>query len=239
MLVEIAVACHLFQRRLVWMLSSILQQVGDKPDIVVSISYVPNNGIPTTEDCIRFFREKGLNIIDVVMEPGQESIRVLARNIRAKETQADWMIWADADMVYHKEFFADLKNKVSQEPVLSCTQVMGADRHSLNIPFCVNYFNEDKREYPCIIDNVAELVSTWPDWRFGGKHIAAGYFQLANVQAIKNKGSVYSNRCGGDDILNRHCKSDRQFRIHMGGRVPIDLLAQYHLNHSRQPNVQQ
>ena len=121
------------------------------------------------------------------MEPGQESIRVLARNIRAKETQADWMIWADADMVYHKEFFADLKNKVSQEPVLSCTQVMGADRHSLNIPFCVNYFNEDKREYPCIIDNVAELVSTWPDWRFGGKHIAAGYFQLANVQAIKNK----------------------------------------------------
>ena len=138
MLVEIAVACHLFQRRLVWMLSSILQQVGDKPDIVVSISYVPNNGIPTTEDCIRFFREKGLNIIDVVMEPGQESIRVLARNIRAKETQADWMIWADADMVYHKEFFADLKNKVSQEPVLSCTQVMGADRHSLNIPFCRN-----------------------------------------------------------------------------------------------------
>ena len=235
MLIEINIHIYLYQHRMCWMLSSILQQIGDKPNIVVSISYLPNNGNPTTESCIKFFREKGLNIIDIPLEANQAENRAIARNIRAKETQADWIIFADGDMVYEKGFFADLKTKLLQEPFVSCDKVIGADRHSLNIEYCTNYFNEDKREYPCVIENVANLVSVWPIWRIGGKDIAAGYFQLANVKAVKDKGGKYSWK----SVDHGRCtKSDRMFRIHMGGRVPIDLLKQYHLNHDRSNGIQ-
>ena len=235
MLIEINFHCFKYEHRMCWMLSSILQQIGDKPDIVVSISYLPNTGNPPTEECIKFFREKGLNIIDVPVQPGQEGNRAIARNTRAKETKADWIIFADGDMVYHKEFFADLQTKLQKDPHMSCDKVIGADRHSLNIEFCTKYFNEDTRQYPCVIEDVAELVCKWPLFRLSGKHIAPGYFQLANVQAIKNKGGIYSNRCVD---RGRNCKTDRLFRFHMGGVLPIHLHPMFHLNHDRTDGIQ-
>ena len=111
------------------------------------------------------------------------------------------------------------------------TKVMGADRHSLDIPFCIKYFEEDKRKYPVVIPNVASITAEWPKKSISGRRVAAGYFQLANVKCIMKKGEgKYTDREGD---LWRGTKSDRAFRCRMGGRRPIRVKNQYHLNHDR------
>jgi len=227
---EICIHCFNYQKRLCWMLSSILQQTGEKPDILISISYLPNSGNPTTESVIKLFREKGLNILEIPLEKGQESNRAIPRNIRAKATEADWILFADSDLVYESTFFEDIRKQLESDKFKNETKVIGADRYSLQIPFCIKYFEEDKREYPCVVENVADITKDWPvRWKHGSG-IAAGYFQLANVTAIKNKGGVYSGR--KSDVW-RATRSDRQFRCHMGGRVPMDVKKIFHLNHDR------
>jgi len=236
MKLEICIHCHSYQHRLCWMLSSILQQKGDLPEILVSVSYTPENGNPTTREVTDLFREKGLNILDIELTKKEAPNRAIPRNIRAGATEADWILFADGDMVYDPMFFDDLKKKLESDEFKDETKVLGADRHSLNIPFCIKYFEEEVREYPCVIEDVATIPAEWPTWRVGGKNIAAGYFQLARVEAIKEKGGIYSGR---KRDLWRRTKSDRQFRVHMGGRKPINVLKQYHLNHDRGgPDIQ-
>jgi glycosyltransferase involved in cell wall biosynthesis len=213
------------------MLSSILQQTGNVPELVTSISYLPEHGNPTTETCISLFKREGLKIVDLPVNQGEESNRAIARNLRAKNSKADWILFADADMVYSQNFFEELQKQLETDQWKNEKRVIGADRHSLDIQHCVDYFNRDSRVYPCVIPNVASEVSKWPVWYIKGKHIAAGYFQLASLQAIKEKGGIYSK-------INidkwRLCRTDRVFRSHMGGRVGIDLPPQYHLNHDRE-----
>jgi hypothetical protein len=227
--IEICIHCFNYQHRLCWMLSSLVQQVGDVPDIIVNISYCENNGNPTTQEVVDFFKEKGLNIKETLLTEEQMSNRSIARNLQVKETEAHWMLFADSDMVYDPLFFDDLqkqlKGKLAQE-----RRVMGADRVSLNIPFCIKYFEEDDTVYPCEVENVAEISSKWPVKWIMGKRIAAGNFQLANVEAIRRKGGKYSRR---QNDHWRGTRSDRGFRCRMGGRVAIDTKPQYHLNHDR------
>lgn len=234
--IEINIHCYNYQRRLTWMLSSILQQNGNMPNITISISYTPNNGDPTTEEVIKFFRDKGLSIVEIVLTPEQVSNRAIARTLRAKETHADWILYADGDLVYDPNFFADLKEKLDSEKYKDGDKVFGADRYSLNDKFCIEYFEKDDRKYPCEIENVVDIAKAWPVKWVSGKGTCAGYFQLARVSAIREKNVSYSNRPRDHW---RQTKGDREFRINMGGRVPIEVLPIYHLNHDRGgPDIQ-
>jgi len=236
MKIEVVIHCYNYQRRLNWMLCSILQQKGDLPNIEVSVSYLPNNGNPTTEKVLDFFEEKGLKIIRVPLEKGQESNRAIPRSIRTEKTDADWLLFADCDLVYDPLFFDDLKKKLEDDKYKNVEIVMGADRHSLDIPFCIKYFEEDNREYPCIIDNISKITEEWPKMKSGGGGIAAGYFQLASVKVIRQKNIIYSGTKGD---FWRRTKSDREFRCRMGGRMAIPVLGIYHLNHDRGgPDIQ-
>ena len=105
MIIEVAIHNYNYERRMNWMLSSILQQSGNIPEIITSISYLPNHGNPTTESCIDYFNNQGLKIIKVPVNQGEESNRAIARNLRAKNSKADWILYADADMVYSINFF--------------------------------------------------------------------------------------------------------------------------------------
>ena len=245
MKLEICIHCHSYQHRLCWMLSSILQQKGDIPEILVSISYTPENGNPKTKEVIALFREKGLDILEIELEPKDAPNRSIPRDMRAGATEANWILYADCDMVYSPMFFDDIKKKLESDEFKDETMVLGADRHSLDIPFCKKYFEEDKREYPSEIENVAEIPVDWPKKWVRGKGCAAGYFQLARVEAIKEAGDVQEDGtkigryCHRLRDVWRRTRSDRQFRVHMGGRRPIEVLPQYHLNHDRGgPDIQ-
>jgi hypothetical protein len=229
--IEVAIHCYHYQHRLCWMLSSILSQVGDDlPNITISISYAPNNGNPTTEKVCEFFREQGLNIKETVVTEKQASNRAIARNLQIKDSTADWIIFADSDMVYDTGFFNELHGKLKTNLKYE-TLCMGADRVSLNIDFCIKYFEEDQTEYPRYVEDAAEIAKDFPVKWVTGRRVAPGYFQLANVDSIRTKGGVYSYR---ERDHWRGTRSDRYFRMIMGGRRPIIMESQqFHLNHDR------
>jgi len=233
--IDVCIHCYNYQRRLCWMLSSILQQKGDIPDITVRISHAFLNGNPNTEKVCDFFRQRGLKIIETVLDEKQSSNRAIARNIQIKETNSDWVLFADSDMVYDQYFFSDLQSKLNSKYKYE-TKCIGADRYSLDIPFCIQYFEKDHRAYPCVIENVSDITRQWPVKSAFGKMTAAGYFQVANVDAIRARSGFYSSK---ENDLWRGTKSDIRFRVMMGGRVPIETTGQWHLNHDRQgPELQ-
>ncbi len=228
--IEVCIHCYNYQHRLCWMLSSLLQQKGDVPNLIINISHTANNGNPTTEAVCDLFRKRGLNIVNTVVADNEVSNRAIARNRQVAQTTADWILFVDSDLVYDPYFFEDLQNQLKTN-LRHEEKVMGADRHSLDIPFCIKYFEKDKRKYPCVIKNVANIPAKWPKMWISGKNIAAGYFQLASVEVIREKAQ-------GKYVVRprdfwRGTRGDRMFRCRMGGRIGIDVKQQYHLNHDR------
>jgi hypothetical protein len=228
--IEICIHCFRYQRRLTWMLNSILQQKGEVPNIIVNVSHTDNDGTPTTEQVCDFFREKGLNIVETKVTQEEVSNRALARNRQATATTADWILFADSDVVYAELFFDDLQKRL--KTIYKDIQlVMGADRHSLDDKFCIQYFESDTRQYPCIVENVAKVASEFKVKWVTGRGTAPGNFQLVSGKVMKEKcGGKVTDRPGD---LWRHTKGDRALRIRCGGRVAILTKEQYHLNHDR------
>lgn len=236
--VEICVSCSNFQKRLCWMMSSVLQQQGDIPDITFSVAYPKNNGNPNTESVCSFFRSKGLNVKEFVYEDEIAiQFRGIVRNKQLNETDADWILFSDSDMTYDPLFFQDIKRQILTN-IKDETRCVSSRRISLDKDFSKNFFNkEDKNIYPCLIENPADIVSKWPIFKITNS-CGAGYFQLANVENIrKNHGGIYVNprRCADKPEFEEFHKtrSDRQFRSMLGGYVTIKTLPQYHLNHER------
>ena len=231
MKLEICVNCWNYQHRLNWMMCSILQQEGDIPEICFNLSYAPDNGDPITEEICKFFREQGLNIKETIVKDKKEvSCRGKIRQRQMDESDADWILFADCDMAYDSNFFAELKKRLGSD-LKDIDKVITVDRVSLDIPFCTKFFKEDDNKYPCIIENVSEVVKKWPVWRVGGRRVGPGNFQLANMKIIRDKSVKYTHCCR--DIW-RSTRSDRHFRVNMGGIYPVNGLPhQYHLNHDR------
>jgi len=234
--IEICVTCNYFQRRLDWMLSSILQQQGEVPRIIFNVAYPKNNGNPTTEDVCSFFKDKGLNIKETVY-PDEQSIhlRGVVRNKQLAETDAEYVLFSDSDMVYDPLFFEDLQNQLLHTELKNETRCISSKRISLDKQYSKDYFNKvDDQTYPCVVDNVAELVSHWPIFKVS-RSCGAGYFQLANVDNIrKNYNGIYVDpQKTRDERKYQRARSDRQFRHMIGGFVTITTKPQYHLNHER------
>jgi len=227
--IELCIHCFRYQRRLSWMLSSILQQKGDLPNLIINISYGNNDGTPTTEEVCTFFEKEGLKIKRTHLLDKDTGNRAIGRNIQTKETQADYLLFLDADMIFDIDFFEDLQLQLRGD-LKDIKLVMGADRISLKENHCIPIFANDTEPYPRIIKDVANVVSTWPVKWVTGKMVCPGNFQLASVQAIKEKGGVYTHRAKDYWRLTR---ADRFFRCLMGGRVPINVKKQWHLNHDR------
>lgn len=226
---EICIHTYRYQKRLCWMLSSILQQKGETPNIIVNVSYTANDGNPTTFEVCDFFKKQGLNIKETPIEADAIHNRSLARVKQMNETDSDWILFADSDMVYEHFFFDDLRKQLEGD-LANETKCIGGDRVSLDIKFCTDYFNQDEKKYPMVIDNVVEIVDKWPIYYVRGKDVAPGYFQLANVKSIRERNIQYG--CARKDGLRRY-RADRYFRVNMGGICPIKVKKQYHLNHDR------
>lgn len=235
--IEIAVTCTWFQHRLCWMMSSILQQIGDVPDITFSIAYPKNNGSPTTESVCDFFESEGLKIRRIPYD-GMEVIqyRGLVRNEQIKQADCDWILFADTDMAYSPLFFDNLEKKLSST-LKNEKLLISASRISLSKEYCKKFFNtEDTNKYPCVIEKAGEL-NKWPIFRIS-RSCGAGYFQLVNRRhIIENLDGLYVNpsRCKDRswDGKGQKAVSDSQFRRRMGGIKKIITLPQYHLNHER------
>ena len=227
MQIEICVQSYFYQIRFCWMLSSIVQQKDHNLDIVVTCSYLKDgsDGQPNNIQIIDFFQNKGLNIIGYEYPQNKMLDRTYLRNDRAKNTKADWILFADCDMIYDPLFFTDLEKKLMSDEYKNITKVFGADRVSLDIDLCEKFLLDYQFIDPFFITQPAEQIKDFPYFNKGGRSRAAGYFQLVNGDAIRNLGK-YS-------VKNNGFRGDGSIRYLSGGVVGLDLKPQYHLNHHR------
>jgi len=123
--IQVAIATWGFNKRLCWMLSSIVQQKShnDKPvpEVSVNLAYIRHQGV---EELMPVFQSEGISIAKVVYEGYDKGFayRGLVRNQQLKAIgDADWVMFADSDMVYPQDFFLDLLNplKINTKIVLS------------------------------------------------------------------------------------------------------------------------
>jgi hypothetical protein len=225
------------------MLSSIAQQK-DAPELITNIAYAPGNGKPTTEAVCDLFSKK-MRVKQTVCSMEDIKFRGLIRNRQLAETDADWMLFADSDMVYDPLFFYDLGLRLAGD-LRNEEKCISASRISLDKDACNQAVRAMNLMYPIEVENAAEAAAGIPVNRGQGRgvgrdgvtrNVGAGYFQLANVNVLRAKfDGLYWDPKGRRDPSWGY-RSDRQFRRRVGGTCPIITKPQYHLNHERDSDV--
>lgn len=233
MKITVAIQSFLFERRLCWLLSSVLQQQGDIPEIIVDVAYVLNSGKPRTKEVIGFFRRQGLNIVTHPYKEMEDIMyRGQTRNHQVQDTDSDWIVFIDSDMVYSPTFFAEMKRLLEGEFKDNPRCLISRRRST--------YLEETEKlvaqyEYPCVIPSAFDTIS-----KLDSKvksNVGAGYFHLANVELLrKNFQGLY---CNPNKKRDRSwitgapkARSDMVFRRKLG-REKIPLPIQYHAQHTR------
>lgn len=230
MIIEVAVQTWKFNKRLCWMLSSIIQQVDLPADckIVVSLAFIKDTGV---EDVLAAFANTGL-VYKTHVYPNFESFarRGFTRNKQATESFADWIMFADSDMVYPRDFFSKLIKELS-----------GAFKDNPGCLILPRYSNEientdpmiNAETYPGVIADAAAKVAGIPLRMC--RNIGAGYCQIANIeQLVKNHGGLYMP---GDLMIDgkpSQTRSDKYFRKKLGVvYMPDTIPVQMHIQHLR------
>ena len=228
--ITLAIQTHNFNKRLCWMLSSVMEQYGDIPDIKIRLSHIQDSGVNEIRDMFPSLR------IELSTYPDHLyfQYRGLVRNRDLKDItgkpicDSDYILWADSDMVYPPNFFAELKKKVDPDE----KRMYFSRRASTHLEPTDNLI--DVYTYPCVIHDVWRKVSTLnSDLK---SNIGAGYCHLANVSHLYNEhGGYYVDPAKNKDhAWSKYpkCRSDQQFRRRVG-KCKIDLPVQIHLQHTR------
>lgn len=232
MRLEISLQNFKFERRLCWLLSSVAQ--ADKPksmDIVVSISYIPGTGDPDCDSVVDLFTQRGLCFDNSVFQDDSVMrFRGNCRNIRLKETKADWILFADADMIYPKTWFTELEKYITGSHASSRRCLFGARK---TVPLSSANMEVESRKYPCEIPDAYATLNKYRCKRQPAR--AAGNCQIANVEVVRqDHGGVYVAKNKDSDWNKRDVRtfSDIFFRGKMG-QEQLALPLQIHLNHHR------
>jgi hypothetical protein len=238
----IAIQCHNFQKRLCFMLSSLCQQKHLNCDLVVDISYLKNNGKPSTEEVIALFREKGLNIKETVYDSVERfQFRGYTRNDQLATCNTDYMLFADTDMVYHPRFFNKLFKTLEEEQYANYNGMYICGRYSQPNEIIeksntfVNLVVEDKALYVNHAWTKCDVMLT----KKSRSSVGAGYFQLIHMDRCDHGGYYVpegKSRDRGWEGSGQKAKSDMQFRRRLKHRIQLPRWfgkAQIHVNHFR------
>jgi len=240
MKVEIAVTCHFFQKRMSWMISSLIQQQGDIPEIVFNAAYAIDTGEPSTQETLNYFSKRtcGRPITfkhTPYLGTSELQYRGLVRNRQLANSDADFMFFSDSDMLFGPYWFSKLL------PVLKAnkdeTRMMYTGRYSTDI--AKSNVLVDSYRYPAIIPGAFDMVSQLPKKK--RRNCGAGFCQIVSVQSMRdNYGGLYvpPKKCRDFSWEKKYQKarSDTMFR-HIVGKRGVDLPYLIHLNHIRDKQV--
>ena len=247
--IEIAIQCCYFERRMNWMLSSLLQQTGEVPPLTISIAHAVNTGNPTSESVISYFRGRGLSIRGLAYQDTERlQYRGLTRNDALAGCTSDYVFFSYSDMVFSPLFFSELAKQL-QGRYVDCDKVMSLSRVSLDKPHCIAYFDPVtgsdpwRDQYPCEVPDAVDIVKDWPTFNPCTRNCGAGYMQLCSMDAVRKKtGGIYVAESDCQDqswLEGQKANSDKQFRKDMGlEKLDFNALPKiYHLNHVRDNEV--
>ena len=231
-----AIVCHNFNLRLVWQLSSILQQ-REAPEIVIDLA-TTGDGEPDIYNIVDNF--------DLDIKPryylGDERDRFAYRGyvrndqiIRAAYMKCDYIFFADCDNVYSPDFFKLLDKTIMENPHIDKC-IFSAEKYHTETDAT------DKMvllaEKVPVIDDAYTRALSIPKIAKSNKPVAAGCMQVCNVREIfKKTGGYYvpEGKTRDKNLFEKgqRARSDIQFRRKMGGGSRIKLPHQVHLNHIR------
>ena len=106
-MIEFVIQMYGFQRRMHWMLSGLMQQV-DPPPFRVRIDTHVDDEFREYNTNLRRIFQPCLDIQWVEHDDGEFNYRGMLRDKALQESDADWLLFSDADMVYPPGFMAQL-----------------------------------------------------------------------------------------------------------------------------------
>jgi len=237
--ITIAIHCHNFQKRLCWMLSSIVEQT--KKDLVkFDIGFFKDNGSPKTIEVIDFFRNMGLEIHAREFTDYETfKSRGKVRNYQLRECTTEWILFSDCDMVFSNVFFEVLEKKIDP----SFKNLYSSARSSTDVD-SGNQIVDSINHYPCFIENSFEKLTKVNQDSQKPRNCGAGFFQLMNYKSCKHD-NVYlkeARRNPDEHGMKWIFKSDIWFRQQISKNNPGTSMYklevwfrqnQMHLNHLR------
>jgi len=234
MLIYFATLCHNYELRFAWQMSSIIQQKGNVPGLLIDCATLEGDDNP-----LRFPPElfPGLTYYPTDRETFARRALTRTQQIqRAIDAKADWVFFADCDHIYDPRFFCRLRDHLVRE----CANVTNCihskwKQHTLVEP--TNKACEYFRANP-VMPHAWAKATGLPMMVKRVRDIAAGCMQVCKLSAIIEKtGGVYvaADKTKDGHLFNKgqRAKSDIQFRAAMGGTTSIDLPTQVHLQHRR------
>lgn len=220
-----------FERRLCWLLSSMLEQTRD--DCVVNVAHMRNVGEPTCEEAVELFSGRGLDVRSTPYDDFERfQQRGYTRNDQLKACGTPWIWFADCDHVYHPMYVeclvAELEHHADEGRLLT------AGRYSTTP-------GQDPFPFPhaeAVYHQEAFKRAGGVRPRFRRGSCGAGHTQIVKVANLKRKRYVREGKSRDHKWSERgtKAKSDIQFRRSVGGRVRLPRWFsrnQIHLNHRR------
>jgi len=246
MKLELGISCHHYEHRLCWMLSSLLAQKGILPEFTISVAYIEGTGNPTCKAVLDHFemitrRYRADNpdqlanwpTIKRFPYPDKERFqrRGLVRNDMLVKSDADWIWFADCDMVVHPDFLARAEELFSGE-LKDETRMCTTGRFSTILEPTEELI--EMYDYPVMILDPQSVVQGMEMKKKA--NIGAGFCQIFNVEHIRehHNGEYVDPANPRDNLWSKFWKtrSDTVLRRKCGKRK-IDLPWFCHLQHPR------
>lgn len=222
--IELISVCYNFQRRLIWFLSSLLQQ-SVLPDVTINLAYIKNNGSPRTEDIISFYRSQGIKFRTLILEDVEDlAYRGKIRNAQISISRAEWLFFFDIDQVLHPNFFKKWVPALSGDFLYCETQKL----FTPGTRQCLAINAQGKRKY---IRKAYQKASAWAEFIDYGRP-SGGLMMVSRKLLYSKTGGLYSPSLDPKDrhFFHHITNSDPVFRKHFTLKR-LALAPVIHLDH--------
>lgn len=257
MKIQICTMVLSYQRRYWWQLSSLLQQVPHRddtgagwavPTIIPQMSVTRRDPYWEWNERLKAIFGDWLKVDEWAADDETFGRRghIRSKNIQDCPEDVDWLLFNDGDQVYHPEFFAHLGGLLHHHQ--DEHRVLATYRDSMSFEDGYRLVRSEAYDGPVLSAFArATSVKTWPASRH--RISGAGFFQLINMRVLRKRIAEENpdlqyyvdpgyNKDHNTFNQNHITRSDRNFRVRMGGIVAIYCKPQIHLNHYRKNDPQ-
>ena len=243
-LITIAVQCAHFERRLLWMASSLAQQTA--PGLIeFNVSYLPGAGTPDPAATAAVLSDRLVIRLDSwAASPELFTRRGEVRTKQLKVCRTEWLMFSDCDMVYCPQYFERLAGDLTT--LHASAPYMVSSGRTSNHKDAANELVTRMTTHKAIeVPHSFELASRLAP--IDRRNVGAGFCQLINARHCPHGGYYVEPGKSRDwDWTKRgsNPRSDMQFRRRIaaaaGPRRDLDRWFSrnaVHLNHDRDPDV--
>ena len=237
-MITFCIQCHNFERRLCWMLSSLVEQT--VKDFAIDVAFIARTSRLNARAVVEFFQAQGLEIVAREYTDFQYfERRGLTRNDQLRQCSTPWIWFCDSDHVYHPHYIErilpELEKHSDEDKILTAGRMSTPPTQTSQLVDAAIVSD------PVCIDNTFQQADHLEP-KARRRACGAGHTQIVRSDGDHNRIYVDESRCRDWPWSTRFqkAKSDIQFRRRCGGAIKLPAwftLNQIHLNHPRDNEV--